>query len=322
MNASRIVDNELNDDELKRTRQGFFGRIKKALLGKSKVDEDVLDDLEEALISSDVGVDTTLKIIDLLKERASKNKYNGQDEIVRMIKEVILGLIADQKTPASESQPSKIAPSNPEVVLLLGVNGSGKTTTAGKLARKYTQQGRKVLLVAADTFRAAAIQQLEIWGKRAGVAVFSDPAKKDPSSVVYRSIEEAKVAGYDLIIVDTAGRMYNKANLMNELSKIVRTIHKLIPEGPRDTLLVIDGSVGQNAFHQAKEFGSITGVNGLIVTKLEGTAKGGMVIRICQELKMAVKYLGLGEGIEDLKDFSPREFIDSLFQREPKDPAV
>ena len=306
---------ETLDAGLERTKQGLLGKITKAIAGKSRVDDDVLDNLEEVFITSDVGVDTTLRIIDRLQKRVATDKYVGSaelrsllcDEICRMLDEGDNG----KEAPADFSLPENA--SKPYVIMVVGVNGVGKTTTIGKLAAQYSRAGLKVMLGAADTFRAAAVEQLCVWGERAGVPVVKQKLGSDPAAVAFDTLQSAKANGADVVIIDTAGRLHNKVNLMNELTKIKKVMQRVVPDAPQEILLVLDGSTGQNAFEQAKQFVAATEVNNLAITKLDGTSKGGVVIGISDQFKIPVKYIGLGEGKEDLQIFHPNEFVKSLF---------
>ncbi|MFC2128389.1 signal recognition particle-docking protein FtsY, partial [Bacteroidota bacterium] len=282
--------------------------------GKSKVDDEVLDNLEEVLISSDVGVDTTLKIIEKIENRVSKDKYLGTDELNEILKTEIANLLEENNT-GTETEFSIPDQNYPFVIMVVGVNGVGKTTTIGKLAWQFKKLGKSVVIGAADTYRAAAIDQLEIWSERVGVRMIKQKMGSDPASVVFDTLESAKNQNTDLVIIDTAGRLHNKLNLMNELSKIKRVMQKIIPDAPHEILLILDGSTGQNAFEQAKQFTKATEVNALALTKLDGTAKGGVVIGISDQFKIPVKYIGVGEGIEDLHVFNKYEFVDSLFSK-------
>ncbi|WP_018106423.1 signal recognition particle-docking protein FtsY [Porphyromonas bennonis] len=303
---------ETLDTGLEKTKQSFFDKLSHSVAGKSKVDDEVLDKLEEILITSDVGVETTLKIIDRIEKRVAQDKYVGTGELNRLLKEEIAALLAENGTEDGTSfDLSKQV--KPYVILVVGVNGVGKTTTVGKLAYQYNSEGLNVVLGAADTFRAAAIEQLEIWGERVGVPVIKQKMGSDPASVAYDTVEHGKANGADVIIIDTAGRLHNRVGLMNELSKIRKVVQKVHPEAPQEILLVLDGSTGQNAFEQAKQFTEATDVNTLAITKLDGTAKGGVVIGISDQFKIPVKYIGLGEQMTDLQLFNREEFVDSLF---------
>ncbi len=304
---------ETLDTGLEKTKQSFFDKLSHSVAGKSKVDDEVLDKLEEILITSDVGVETTLKIIDRIEKRVAQDKYVGTGELNRLLKEEIAALLAENETEDGTSfDLSKQI--KPYVILVVGVNGVGKTTTVGKLAYQYKSEGLNVVLGAADTFRAAAIEQLEIWGERVGVPVIKQKMGSDPASVAYDTVEHGKANGADVIIIDTAGRLHNRVGLMNELSKIRKVVQKVHPEAPQEILLVLDGSTGQNAFEQAKQFTEATDVNTLAITKLDGTAKGGVVIGISDQFKIPVKYIGLGEQMTDLQLFNKEEFVDSLFE--------
>lgn len=305
------------DKGVKKTNEGFFKRLSRAIVGKSKVDDSVLDAIEEALISSDMGVDTTLEIIDRLEERVEKDKYMSMDELVGMLREEIAGLldVGDSSQAATGSLPFDFS-KKPLVILVVGVNGVGKTTTIGKLASRLKAEGKNVVLGAADTFRAAAVEQLQIWADRAGVAIVKQEMGSDPASVAYDSVSSAVAKGADVVIIDTAGRLHNRVNLMNELTKIRNVIRKVIPDAPHEVMLVLDGSTGQNAYHQAQEFSKATDVTSLAVTKLDGSAKGGVVIGIVDQLKIPIKFIGIGEGIDDLKVFDKKEFVSSLFNPE------
>lgn len=305
------------DKGVKKTNEGFFKRLSRAIVGKSKVDDSVLDAIEEALISSDMGVDTTLEIIDRLEERVGKDKYMSMDELVGMLREEIASLldVGDSSQSAAGSLPFDFS-KKPLVILVVGVNGVGKTTTIGKLASRLKAEGKNVVLGAADTFRAAAVEQLQIWADRAGVAIVKQEMGSDPASVAYDSVSSAVAKGADVVIIDTAGRLHNRVNLMNELTKIRNVIRKVIPDAPHEVMLVLDGSTGQNAYHQAQEFSKATDVTSLAVTKLDGSAKGGVVIGIVDQLKIPIKFIGIGEGIDDLKVFDKKEFVSSLFNHE------
>lgn len=300
------------DKGLSKTKESVFSKITKAIAGKSKVDDDVLDNLEEVLITSDVGVDTTLKIIERIEKRVARDKYVTTAELTALLRDEIASLLTENHT---EDQADFVVPveKKPYVIMVVGVNGVGKTTTIGKLAYQFKKAGNKVYLGAADTFRAAAVEQLVIWGERVGVPVVKQNMGSDPASVAYDTLSSAKANGADVVIIDTAGRLHNKINLMNELTKIKNVMKKVLPDAPNEILLVLDGSTGQNAFEQAKQFTAATEVNALAVTKLDGTAKGGVVIGISDHFKIPVKYIGLGEGIEDLQLFRRREFVNSLF---------
>lgn len=304
---------ETLDKGLEKTKKGLFDKLKRAVAGKSKIDDDFLDNLEEVFITSDVGVDTTLKIIERLQQRVARDKYVTTDELNSLLCDEITQMLSENNNANSEDF---TVPSNnkPYVIMVVGVNGVGKTTTIGKLAYQFTKAGNKVVLGAADTFRAAAIEQLQIWGERVGVPVIKQQMGSDPASVAFDTVSSAKATNADVVIIDTAGRLHNKVGLMKELSKIKNVMQKVVPEAPHEVLLVLDGSTGQNAFEQAKQFVAATEVNELAITKLDGTAKGGVVIGISDQFKIPVKYIGLGEGIEDLQIFRKEEFVKSLFQ--------
>ncbi len=303
---------ETLDKGLSKTKESVFSKIARAVAGKSKVDEDVLDNLEEILITSDVGVDTTLRIIKRIEERVSRDKYVGTDELQNILREEISSLLAEHNN-GDDTEFIVPADKKPYVIMVVGVNGVGKTTTIGKLAHQFKKAGNKVVLGAADTFRAAAVEQLVIWGERVGVPVIKQKMGSDPASVAFDTVSHAVATDADVVIIDTAGRLHNKINLMNELSKIKKVMTRVIPDAPHEVLLVLDGSTGQNAFEQAKQFTAATEVTALAITKLDGTAKGGVVIGISDQFKTPVKYIGLGEGMEDLQVFRNREFVDSLF---------
>ena len=303
---------ETLDKGLSKTKENVFTKITRAIAGKSKVDDAVLDNLEEVLITSDVGVETTLKIIKRIEERVERDKYVTTSELTRILREEIANLLTENNTQDGDGF---TLPENkkPYVIMVVGVNGVGKTTTIGKLAYQFKKAGKKVYLGAADTFRAAAVEQLVIWGERVGVPVVKQKMGSDPASVAFDSLSSAQANDADVVIIDTAGRLHNKINLMNELTKIKNVMKKVVPDAPHERLLVLDGSTGQNAFEQAKQFTAATEVNALAVTKLDGTAKGGVVIGISDQFHIPVKYIGLGEGIEDLQVFRKREFVNSLF---------
>ena len=303
------------DKGLEKTKTSVFSRISHAIAGKSKVDDEVLDELEEILITSDVGVDTTLKIIERIEERVARDKYVSTSELNKILRDEISNLLSENN---SEDNDNWDLPCdhNPYVILVVGVNGVGKTTTIGKLAWQFKQAGKKVYLGAADTFRAAAVEQLCIWGDRVGVPVIKQQMGSDPASVAFDTLSSAKANGADVVLIDTAGRLHNKVGLMNELKKIKEVMKKVLPEAPDEVMLVLDGSTGQNAFEQAKQFAAVTQITSLAITKLDGTAKGGVVIGISDQLKVPVKYIGLGEGMTDLQLFNKRQFVDSLFNEE------
>lgn len=302
------------DEGLEKSKQSFFEKLSRSVAGKSKVDDDVLDNLEEVLISSDVGVDTTLKIIKRIEERVARDKYLNTAELNTILREEIAGLLAENN---SNNQRGYEIPQQdePYVIMVVGVNGVGKTTTIGKLAHQFKQNGKKVVLGAADTFRAAAVDQLVIWSERVGVPIVKQAMGSDPASVAFDTLQSAKAQGADVVLIDTAGRLHNKINLMNELSKIKRVMQKVYPNAPHEVLLVLDGSTGQNAFEQAKQFTQATEVTALAVTKLDGTAKGGVVIGISDQFQIPVKYIGVGEGMDDLQAFDKFEFVDSFFSK-------
>lgn len=303
---------EALDKGLEKTKSGFFAKLNRVLAGKSTIDEEVLNRLEEALISSDVGVTTTLKILERIEKRVARDRYLNTEELNTMLREEIVALFpetipedrADFQTPANVQ---------PYVIMVVGVNGAGKTTTIGKLAYQFKKQGKKVILGAADTFRAAAVEQLHAWAQRVGVVLVSRPGGSDPASVVFDALAAAKAQQADVVIIDTAGRLHTKINLMNELAKVKRIMQKVVENAPHEVLLVLDGSIGQNAFEQAKQFSNATQVTALAITKLDGTAKGGVVLGISDQFQIPVKYIGIGEGIEHLQVFHPHEFIDSFF---------
>lgn len=303
---------ETLDKGLEKTKQGLFDKLKRAVAGRSKIDDDFLDNLEEVFITSDVGVETTLKIIDRLQKRAARDKYVSTSELNTLLRDEITEMLAENN---NADTPDFSVPSDkkPYVIMVVGVNGVGKTTTIGKLAFQFKKAGNKVVLGAADTFRAAAIEQLQIWGERVDVPVVKQQMGSDPASVAFDTVSSAKASGADVVIIDTAGRLHNKVGLMKELSKIKNVMQKVVPGAPHEVLLVLDGSTGQNAFEQAKQFVAATKVNELAITKLDGTAKGGVVIGISDQFKIPVKYIGLGEGLEDLQIFRKKEFVDSLF---------
>ncbi|MGP1551287.1 MAG: signal recognition particle-docking protein FtsY [Porphyromonas gingivalis] len=303
---------ETLDEGLSKTKENVFAKITRAVAGKSKVDDEVLDELENVLVTSDVGVDTTLKIIKRIEGRVARDKYVSTSELTTILRQEIASLLTENGSADGDSfdLPSG---TKPYVIMVVGVNGVGKTTTIGKLAHRFRQAGKSVVLGAADTFRAAAVEQLEIWSERVGVPIIKQQMGSDPASVAYDTVSSAVANGVDVVIIDTAGRLHNKVNLMNELTKIKRVMQKVVPDAPHEILLVLDGSTGQNAFEQARQFTAATEVNALAVTKLDGTAKGGVVIGISDQFKIPVKYIGLGEGIDDLQIFRKKEFVDSLF---------
>ena len=301
------------DKGLEKSKTSFFDKMSKAVAGKSKVDEEVLDDLEDVLISSDVGVATTIKVINRIEERVARDKYVGTDELNKILREEIAGLLSETNT-GEDAEIHIPENKKPYVIMVVGVNGVGKTTTIGKLAHQFKSKGQKVVLGAADTFRAAAIDQLQIWADRTDVPIIKQKMGSDPASVAFDTVQSAVKMDADVVLIDTAGRLHNKVNLMKELSKVKRVMQKTIPEAPHEVLLVLDGSTGQNAFEQAKQFTAATEVTSLAVTKLDGTAKGGVVIGISDQFKIPVKYIGVGEGVEDLQVFNKYEFVDSFFK--------
>ena len=304
---------ETLDKGLEKTKNNFFSKLSKVVAGKSKVDDDVLDHLEEVLVASDVGVVTTLKIIKRIEERVAKDKYVGTEALNQLLREEIAGLLSETNL-GNESEFTVPTNNKPHVIMVVGVNGVGKTTTIGKLASQFKKQGLKVVLGAADTFRAAAIDQLQIWADRTDVPIVRQEMGSDPASVAFDTLTSAVTQGADVVIIDTAGRLHNKVNLMNELTKIKRVMQKVVADAPQEVLLVLDGSTGQNAFEQAKQFTKATEVTSLAVTKLDGTAKGGVVIGISDQFQIPVKYIGVGEGIDDLQVFNKHEFVDSFFK--------
>jgi len=311
-NIFKKEEKETLDKGLEKSNQGFFEKMTKAVVGKSKVDDEVLDDLEEILIASDVGASTTIKIIQRIEERISRDKYVNTSELDRILREEISGLLLENP----QANTGNIDTSKkPYVIMVVGVNGVGKTTTIGKLAHQFKADGKKVVLGAGDTFRAAAVDQLTIWSERAGVTIVKQEMGSDPASVAFDTVQSAVAQNADVVIIDTAGRLHNKINLMNELSKIKRVMQKVIPDAPHEILLVLDGSTGQNAFEQAKQFTAATEVNALAVTKLDGTAKGGVVIGISDQFQIPVKYIGVGEKMQDLQLFNGTEFVDSFFKK-------
>ena len=305
---------EVLDNGLEKTKHSVFDKISRAVMGKSTVDDEVLDNLEEALITSDIGVDTTLKIIKRIEERVARDKYVSTSELNNIMRDEIASLLTENNT-ADNDDWELPTDHRPYVILVVGVNGVGKTTTIGKLAYQFKKSGKKVYLGAADTFRAAAVEQICIWGERVGVPVVKQQMGADPASVAFDTLSSAKANGAELVIIDTAGRLHNKVGLMNELKKIKDVMKKVLPEAPDEVLLVLDGSTGQNAFEQAKQFSQVTQITSLAITKLDGTAKGGVVIGISDQLKVPVKYIGLGESMEALQLFNKRQFVDSLFKK-------
>jgi len=310
-NQATEEEKKVLDKGLTKTRESVFDKIARAIAGKSMVDDDVLDDLEDVLITSDVGVDTTLEIIDRIKERVARDKYVRSSELNQILREEISELLSDDNTQSPEG--NQEAMPHPYVIMVVGVNGVGKTTTIGKLACRFKSLGLKVVLGAADTFRAAAVEQLEIWANRSDVKLIKQKMGSDPASVAYDTLDSAVHGDADVVLIDTAGRLHNKVGLMNELTKIKNVMKKVVPNAPHEVMLVLDGSTGQNAFEQAKQFSQATEVNSLAITKLDGTAKGGVVIGISHLLKVPVKYIGLGEGINDLQIFDKKDFVNSLF---------
>lgn len=304
---------ETLDKGLEKTKQSFLTKIARSVVGKSKVDADVLDNLEEILITSDVGVDTTLKIIEKIEARVSRDKVLGVDELNTVLKEEISALLEENNAISNVDFSIPKHAEGPHVIMVVGVNGVGKTTTIGKLAHQFKSAGKSVVLGASDTFRAAAVDQLIIWAERVGVPIVQQGMGADPASVAFDALQSAKAQNADVVIIDTAGRLHNKVNLMNELSKVKRVMDKVIPNAPHEVLLVLDGSTGQNAYEQAKQFSVATQITALAITKLDGTAKGGVVIGISDQMKIPVKYIGVGEGIDDLQSFNKNEFVDSLF---------
>lgn len=301
------------DKGLEKTKQNVFSKLTRAVAGKSRVDDEVLDELEEILVTSDVGVDTTIKIIRRIEDRVARDKYVSTNELNGILKSEITALLTENNT-GDNSEWELPQDVRPYVILVVGVNGVGKTTTIGKLAYQFKQAGKKVYLGAVDTFRAAAVEQIQIWGERVGVPVIKQQMGADPASVAFDTLQSAKANGADVVIIDTAGRLHNKVGLMNELKKIKDVMKKVVPEAPHEVLLVLDGSTGQNAFEQARQFAAVTQITSLAITKLDGTAKGGVVIGISDQLKVPVKYIGLGEGMEDLQLFDKTQFVDSLFK--------
>lgn len=305
-------EKESLDEGLQKTKENFFSKVSKAIAGKSTVDEEVLDDLEEALVTADVGIDTTIKIIDLVEKRVAKDKYLSTSDLNTILQEEIENILVDAPSSNSYDFHSDL-PTKPYVVLVVGVNGVGKTTTIGKLAYNFKAAGKSVLLGAADTFRAAAVDQLTIWSERTGVPIVKQAMGSDPAAVAYDTVQSAVSRGTEVVLIDTAGRLHNKAHLMDELSKIRRSVEKVVPGAPHEVLLVLDGSTGQNALEQAKHFTATTHVTALAITKLDGTAKGGIVLAIANQFKIPVKFIGVGEKMEDLLVFDKHEFVDSLF---------
>ena len=304
---------EVLDQGLSKTKQSVFSKIARAIAGKSEIDDEVLDNLEEVLVTSDVGVETTLKIIDRVQKRAARDKFMNTNELNKLLKDEIAQLLMENNTEDGGTFDIPTTPGTPYVIMVVGVNGVGKTTTIGKLAHQYKKAGKKVYLGAADTFRAAAVEQLVEWGHRADVPVIKQGMGADPASVAFDTLSSAVANGADVVIIDTAGRLHNKVGLMNELTKIKNVMQKVVPGAPNDVMLVLDGSTGQNAFEQARQFTKATEVTSLAITKLDGTAKGGVVIGISDQFKIPVKYIGLGEGIDHLQIFNREEFVDSLF---------
>ncbi len=311
-------EKETLDQGLQKTKEGFLSKITKAVAGKSTVDEEVLDNLEEALITADVGLETTVQIIERIEERVARDKYMGTSELNRILQEEIQGMLTDPDEQRNYGFDTKL-PYKPYIILVVGVNGVGKTTTIGKLAYNFKKAGKSVLLGAADTFRAAAVDQLTIWSERVGVPIVKQPMGSDPASVAFDTVQSGISRASDVVIIDTAGRLHNKAHLMEELSKIKRVIQKHIPDAPHEVMLVLDGSTGQNALEQAKHFTAATDVTALTITKLDGTAKGGVVLAIANQFKIPVKFIGMGEKMEDLLVFDKHEFVDSLFNLEKAD---
>lgn len=309
---SKEKKKETLDKGLERTKEGLFSKLARAVAGKSTIDDDFLDELEEVFLTSDVGVETTLKILDRIKERVKRDKYVGTDELNNLLCEEIVDMLSENDSESDMDDFQTPESHKPHVIMVVGVNGVGKTTTIGKLAYNFKAAGKKVMLGAADTFRAAAVEQLEEWGKRADVPVIKQKLGADPAAVAYDTLSSAVANNVDVVIIDTAGRLHNKVGLMDELSKIKRVMQKVVPDAPHDILLVLDGSTGQNAFEQARQFVAATSVNQLAITKLDGTAKGGVVIGISDQFKIPVKYIGLGEGIADLQVFHKRDFVESL----------
>ncbi len=312
---SKEKKQETLDKGLEKTKEGLFGKIKRAFVGRRTIDDDFLDELEEIFITSDVGPETTLKIIDRIQERAAKDKYMGEDELNAMLSDEICKLLAENPNDVQLNDFETPAGVKPYVVMVVGVNGVGKTTTIGKLAHQYKMAGKKVMLGAADTFRAAAVEQLEEWARRADVPVIKKAENTDPAAVAYDTLSSAVANDIDVVLIDTAGRLHNKKALMDELTKIKRSMSKVVPDAPHEVLLVLDGSTGQNAFEQARQFSAATQVTDLAITKLDGTARGGVVIGISDQFKLPVKYIGLGEGITDLQVFDKQAFVETLFRK-------
>lgn len=313
-----VKEKEILEQGLQKTKQGFFSKLTKAIAGKSTVDEEVLDNLEEALVGADVGIDTTVQIIDRVEKRVANDKYMGVSELNRILQEEIENILVAAPENNAYSFDSEL-PAKPYIILVVGVNGVGKTTTIGKLAYNFKKAGKSVLLGAADTFRAAAVEQLTIWSERVDVPIVKQPMGSDPAAVAFDTVQSAVAKQSDVVLIDTAGRLHNKVNLMEELTKIKRVIQKVIPEAPHEVLLVLDGSTGQNALEQAKHFTAATDVSALAITKLDGTAKGGVVLAIANQFKIPVKFIGVGEKMDDLLVFDKHEFVDSLFNLEKKD---
>jgi|SRR5688572_463282 len=313
-----LKEKEILEQGLQKTKEGFFSKLTKAIAGKSTVDEEVLDNLEEALVSADVGIDTTIQIIDRIEKRVANDKYMGVSELNRILQEEIENILVSAPENNAYTFDSEL-PTRPYIILVVGVNGVGKTTTIGKLAYNFKKAGKSVLLGAADTFRAAAVEQLTIWSERVDVPIVKQPMGSDPAAVAFDTVQSAVAKQSDVVLIDTAGRLHNKINLMEELTKIKRVIQKVIPEAPHEVLLVLDGSTGQNALEQAKHFTAATDVSALAITKLDGTAKGGVVLAIANQFKIPVKFIGVGEKVDDLLVFDKHEFVDSLFNLEKKD---